>query len=140
MRAAAVLLLLLPQVAAADSVVAARTVRAQQIVGPDDVTMAAKDIPGALSNPAAAYGLEARTTLYAGRAVKAADLGLPAVVERNQTVPISFHAGGLVIQAEGRALARGGAGDVIRVLNLGSRTTVSGRITPDGQVVVGPNP
>jgi flagella basal body P-ring formation protein FlgA len=62
------------------------------------------------------------------------------VVERNQIVPISFLSGGLAIKAEGRALARGGVGDVIRVMNLQSRTTVSGQIAPDGQVLVGLTP
>ena len=97
-------------------------------------------IVGALTHPADALGLEARVTIYAGRPVRAGDLGLPAVVERNQIVPISFLSGGLAIKAEGRALARGGVGDVIRVMNLASRTTVSGRIAPDGQVVVGLTP
>ena len=44
---------------------------------------------------------------------------------------------GLRILTEGRALARGGVGDVIRVMNLSSRTTVSGRIAADGSVHVG---
>jgi flagella basal body P-ring formation protein FlgA len=68
--------------------------------------------------------------------VRAADLGPPALVDRNQIVALDFRAGGLSIRAEGRALARGGAGDVIRVMNLASRTTVSGRIRPDGVVDV----
>jgi flagella basal body P-ring formation protein FlgA len=132
-----IVLLLLPGAALAESVVAARTIRAQTVIGPDDLTLADTALPGALTQMAEALGLEARTTIYAGRPVRAADLGLPAVVERNQIVPISFIAGGLAIHAEGRALARGGVGDVIRVMNMESRTTVSGRVTADGRVMVG---
>jgi len=134
------LMLVLPGAAIAESVVAARTIRAQSVIGPDDLTMASTAFPGALTDQAEAFGLEARVTIYAGRPVRAGDLGLPAVVERNQIVPISFLSGGLTIQAEGRALTRGGVGEVIRVMNLSSRTTVTGRIAPDGQVIVGAAP
>ncbi|MEM9126779.1 MAG: flagella basal body P-ring formation protein FlgA, partial [Pseudomonadota bacterium] len=42
----------------------------------------------------------------------------------------------LSITTEGRALGRGAAGDRIRVMNLSSRTTVTGLIRPDGQIEV----
>jgi flagellar basal body P-ring formation protein FlgA len=53
---------------------------------------------------------------------------------------LRYAAGPLAITTEGRALARGGAGDVIRVLNLSSRNTVTGRVQPDGAVSVGTYP
>jgi flagella basal body P-ring formation protein FlgA len=43
----------------------------------------------------------------------------------------------LLIATEGRALARGGAGDYLRVLNLSSRNTITGRVDKSGAVVVG---
>ncbi|PZQ97609.1 MAG: flagella basal body P-ring formation protein FlgA [Cereibacter sphaeroides] len=131
------LLLLLPGTAMADSLVAARTIRAQAIVAPDDVTQAATDFPGALTRAEDALGLEARVTIYAGRPVRAGDLGPPAIIERNQIVAISFLSGGLAIRTEGRALARGGVGDEIRVMNLASRSTVTGTVAPDGRILVG---
>ncbi len=124
--------------AAADTVVATRTIRALSIIGPEDVALAPGSVAGALSDLSAALGQEARVTLYAGRPVRAADVALPAVVERNQIVALVFQAGPLSILAEGRALARAGVGDTIRVMNLASRSTVSGRVRPDGAVVVGP--
>ena len=133
-------LALLPAPALADSVVATRTIRAQTIITPQDVTMVDAAIPGALGAAEAAVGLEARIAIYAGRPVHAEDLGSAAIIARNQIVPIRFRAGALEILAEGRAMERGSVGDVIRVMNLGSRTTVNGRIEPDGQVQVGPNP
>jgi flagellar basal body P-ring formation protein FlgA len=39
--------------------------------------------------------------------------------------------------ADGRALGRAGIGDVVRVMNLGSRQTVSGLVLADGSIVVG---
>lgn len=133
-------LALIPLPAVADSLVATRTIRAMAVVEPDDLTLVEADIPGALQDAALIVGLEARVTLYAGRPIRPGDVGPPATVERNQIVPLSYRAGGLLILAEGRALSRGGAGDVIRVMNLASRTTVSGQIGADGQVQVGPNP
>lgn len=133
-----ILLLLLPAMAGAESLIATRTIRAQSILASTDMALVAADIPGALADPVAAAGLEARVTLYAGRPIRAGDLGPPAIIDRNQIVPLAYHAGPLAILTEGRALARGGVGDVIRVMNLTSRTTVTGRIGADGLVQVGP--
>ena len=131
--------LILPGMAMADSVVATRTIRAQSVVQADDVTLVAAAIPNALGNLTDAVGQEARVSIYAGRPILASDLGAPAVVDRNQIVPLAYQSGALAILTEGRALARGGVGDVIRVMNLASRSTVSGRISANGTVLVGPN-
>jgi flagellar basal body P-ring formation protein FlgA len=129
--------LLLAGPALAESVVATRTIRAQSVIGPEDLTTVAADLPGAISEPDHALGLEARVAIYAGKPVRLSDLGPVSLVERNQLVPLVYLSGGLAISTEGRALARGAAGDVIRIMNLGSRTTVSGRIGADGAVYVG---
>lgn len=123
--------------AAAETLVPTRTIRAQDIIAPEDLTVIARNTPGALSDPLEAIGLEARTTLYANRPIRPGDIGAPAVIDRNQIVPLNYVTGSLSILTEGRALARGGVGDVIRVMNLSSRTTVSGRIAADGSVHVG---
>jgi len=130
-------LLLLPGMATADSVVATRTIRAQNILGPDDVSLVAAAIPGAITATEDALGLEARVSIYAGRPIRPSDLGPAAVIDRNQIVPLVFSTGGLSILTEGRALDRGGIGDIIRIMNLGSRATVTGRISEDGRVHVG---
>ena len=134
-----ILVLILPTAAMADSVVATRTIKAQSVVQMGDVTLAERAIPNALDNVASAVGQEARISIYAGRPILAADLGPPAVVDRNQIVPLVYQSGALAILTEGRALARGGVGDMIRVMNLASRSTVSGRIAANGAVLVGPN-
>ena len=103
-----------------------------------DLTIVDADIHGALSDPQAVAGQEARQTIYPGRPILPDQIGPPAVVERNQIVGLAFIAGGLAITTEGRALARGGVGDVIRVLNLASRNTVQGQVMPDGTVRVSP--
>ena len=132
-----VLFLLLPSAALADSLVATRVIKAHETLVAEDVTLVAADIPGALTDPAQALGQEARIAIYPGRPVLAENIGPAAVVERNQIVSLSYSTGGLVIRTEGRALARGGAGEVIEVMNLASKTKITGRIGPDGGVTVG---
>lgn len=133
-----VLFLLFPFQAMADSLIATRTIRAQDVLAPEDVAMVAAEIPGAVTDPEAAIGLEARVTIFAGRPVLATDLGAAATVERNQIVPMLFQAGPLAILTEGRALARGGVGDIIRIMNTSSRVTVTGQIGQDGIVRISP--
>ena len=131
-------LLMWPGVVQADSLVATRMIPAQRVIVADDVTLVAADIPDALAATDAAVGLEARVTLYPGRAIKAADVGPPALVERNGAVALEYRAGALTIRTGGRALARATSGEVVRVMNLASHTTVTGRLGPDGVVRVGP--
>lgn len=129
---------LLATAAHADAIVTTRVIKAGTILQLQDLTIVEADIPGAVTDPQFVAGQEARLTLYPGRPIRADQLGPPAVVERNQIVGLAFIAGGLAITTEGRALARGGVGDVIRVLNLSSRNTVQGLVMPDGSVRVGP--
>jgi flagellar basal body P-ring formation protein FlgA len=122
--------------AGADSLVTTHTLRAQTVLTANDFTLVDAEIPGALTDPQAVIGLETKVTLYAGRPLTAANVGVAALIERNQTVALIFRAGGLSILTEGRALARGGPGDVIKIMNLSSRATVLGTVGFDGSVTV----
>lgn len=117
---------------AADTLIAARTIPAQAVIGPADIALRGETTPGALSDPVLAVGMEARVALYAGRPIRPGDLGPPAVVERNQLVTLIYEGNGLAISTEGRALGRAGPGDVIQVMNLSSRMTVTAQIAADG--------
>lgn len=134
----AMTLLCLPGAVAAEMVVAARTIRAQSLIGAQDVTVTQGEAPGAAADPAEVIGQEARVALYAGRPIRRGDVGAPALIERNQIVTLVFDSGGLRIVAEGRSLSRAGAGERVRVMNLTSRATVSGRIGEDGRIHVSP--
>lgn len=139
MRAALALALVLaaPPVTA-ETLIATRLIRAQEVIGPGDVTLAAGEVPGALTDPAAAVGREARIALYPGRPVMRGQTAAPALVERNQTVTVVYSRGGLTLTAEARALGRAAAGEPIRVMNLSSRMSVTGNVAPDGSVRVSP--
>jgi len=120
----------------AEYLIPLRTIRAKAIVNAEDLALKKGEIPGALSDPADVIGQEARVALYAGRPLRAGDIGPPAIIERNDLVTLIFRQGGLTIAAEGRSLGRGSAGEAVRVMNLSSRTTVTGRVAEDGSVEV----
>jgi flagella basal body P-ring formation protein FlgA len=132
----ALLLTLLAGPIAADTLIAARTIPARSIIGPEDILVRDIDALGALETPALAIGQEARVALYAGRPIRAADVGAPAVVERNQIITLIYRHGVIVISTEGRALDRAGPGDRIRVMNISSRTTVSAQVDATGTAFV----
>jgi len=136
MRTLAILLIMAMPMQA-ETLIAARTLRAGTAIGPADVILTTDAAPlGAATRPEDAIGQETRVTLYAGRPIPLASLGPPALVERNQRVTLVFQQGGLNIRLEGRALARGADGDEIRIMNLGSRSTVFGTVAGPGLVVV----
>jgi len=132
----AVFIVLMASPAIADTVVAARTIPARSIISIDDLLVRDLDTPGGLSVPEMAVGKEARVALYAGRPIRQADIGAPAVVERNMIIMLVYQNGGITISTEGRALDRAGPGDLIRVMNLASRATVTARIDATGNAVV----
>lgn len=120
----------------ADTLVAARTIRSQTVLSSADFVISTGDTLGSLTQISDIQGLEARVTLYAGRPVRPGDVGPAAVINRNQVVPLVFNANGLVITTEGRALDRAAPGEYVRIMNLSSRTTVSGRAMPNGTVLI----
>jgi flagellar basal body P-ring formation protein FlgA len=133
------LFLVLPMAATAESYVALRTIPAKTVLAAADMTSVDAEIAGAVSDPAAVLGLEARVTVFAGRPIIAADFVAPALINRNQVVPLIYAQGALVIVAEGRALDRAGLGETVRAMNLASRATVSGVVTETGAIRVGQN-
>lgn len=116
----------------ADTVVAARTIPANSTIRPEDLLVNNLSVPGGVEDPSDLIGMEARVALYAGRPIRSGDVGFPAVVERNQIIPLHYQRHGIAITTEGRALGRAGPGDVIRVMNVSSRSTVSAQIGADG--------
>ena len=135
---AACLLLIGSSVAGAESVTALVPIRPMTVISAEHLALSETGHPGAFSDPSTLVGLEARVTLYPGRPILLGDVGPPALVERNQIVTLVYARGALTITTDGRALDRGAAGEWVRVMNVGSRTTVRGRITRSGDVLVSP--
>lgn len=131
-----IILLATMSAASAETVVATRTIPALSVISADDVTINGEPTAEAISAAQNIIGMEARVALFAGRPIRPGDIGRPAIVERNQVIPLMFERNGLVISTDGRALGRAGSGDTIRVMNLGSRMTVSAIVGSDGAAYV----
>jgi flagella basal body P-ring formation protein FlgA len=81
-----------------------------------------------------AVGMQARKQLRAGQPLKTADFGKPDLVQRDQSVTLVYETAGLSLTIRGKAMETGAEGDVVNVLNLQSKRTVSGVVIARGQV------
>jgi flagella basal body P-ring formation protein FlgA len=68
--------------------------------------------------------------------LKIADLAKPDLVQRDQSVTLIYESTGLFLTIRGKALEGGTEGDVVSVMNLQSKRTVSGVVTGRGQVSI----
>jgi flagella basal body P-ring formation protein FlgA len=82
--------------------------------------------------------MQARRQLHAGQAIKTADLAKPDLVQRDQNVTLVYEAPGIHLTMRGKALENGTEGDVVSVMNLQSKRTISGTVTGRGQVTISP--
>lgn len=135
MRWLVIPLVLIAPPAFADTLVAARTLAAGTVIQDDDVIVQPSDDPGGASL-GEVLGMQTRAMIYEGRPIHPSRLIEPVLVARNQVVRLAYVTPLMRIEAEGRALEAGQAGQFIRVMNLSSRTTVSGRVEPDGTIIV----
>jgi flagellar basal body P-ring formation protein FlgA len=83
-----------------------------------------------------AVGMQMRRPLHAGQALKAADLAKPDLVQRDENVTLIYESTGLYLTVRGKAMSGGTEGDVVDVLNLQSKRTVSGVVIGRGQVAI----
>ncbi|MFN3274440.1 MAG: flagellar basal body P-ring formation chaperone FlgA [Paracoccus sp. (in: a-proteobacteria)] len=129
------LALLVPATGWGGTLAAARNLPAGTVITAADLRAVDSDRPG-LSDPSEAIGMQTRITIFEGRPLHPTMLQAPRLVTRNQLVRVRFQRGTLRIEADGRTLSDGAAGDLIRVMNLDSRSTVTARVMPDGSVSV----
>jgi flagella basal body P-ring formation protein FlgA len=85
-------------------------------------------------------GMQARRRMRAGQALRNMDLTRPDLVQRDQAVTLIYQAAGIYLTVRGKATEAGTEGDVVSVLNLQSKRTVSGVVVGRGQVSVSPAP
>ena len=121
----------------AQILVPTRPLRTNTIIAAEDLTFSALDVSGALTRPEDIVGMETRVSLYPGRAIFAGDVGPAALIERNEVVRMEYRQGALVIITDGRSLTRAAVGERVRVMNLDSRTIVTGVVRADKTVEVG---
>jgi flagella basal body P-ring formation protein FlgA len=116
--------------------VLARPLRHGQVIGPDDIawkdTRASAVDPNLALDPDAIFGKTPRTSLRAGEPLRRAELMAPVVVAKGDLVTMVLTAPQMMLTAQGRAAENGADGQVIKVENTRSKTTVEA-------IVIGPN-
>jgi flagella basal body P-ring formation protein FlgA len=113
-----------------EATVLARNVERNEILKSSDVMVERR--------PKAEVGMQARRQLRAGQAIKTADLVKPDLVQRDQNVILIYEAPGIYLTMRGKALEGGTEGDVVNVVNLQSKRTLSGTVTGRGQISITP--
>jgi flagellar basal body P-ring formation protein FlgA len=124
-----------------EAAVLARTIERNEIVKSSDVVLERRPKAEVGADAAArdrAVGMQARRQLRAGQAIRAADLAKPDLVQRDQNVTLIYDAPGIYLTMRGKALDNGTEGDVVNVMNLQSKRTLSGTVTGRGQVSITP--
>ena len=119
--------------------VLARDVETNEVLKSSDVTTERRpkaEVGGDAATRERAVGMQMRKRLRAGQALKKADLARPDLVQRDQTVTLIYESAGLYLTIRGKALEGGTEGDVVSVLNLQSKRTVSGVVIARGQVSI----
>ena len=119
----------------------ARNVERNEVLKSSDVVVERRPKAEVGADAAArdrAVGMQARRQLRAGQALKTADLAKPDLVQRDQNVTLIYEAAGLYLTMRGKALENGTEGDVVNVMNLQSKRTVSGVVIGRGQVSITP--
>ena len=122
-----------------ETAVVARAVDRNEVLKASDVVVERRP-KSEVGNDAAtrdrAVGLQTRRALRAGQAVRVADLAKPDLVVRDQAVTLIYEAAGIYLTIRGTAVESGTEGDVVTVMNLQSKRTVSGTVVGRGQVAV----
>lgn len=88
-------------------------------------------------DPDLAIGMAARVNLQAGRILQASDITKPELVQRNESVTLTYEVPGIALTVRGKALEGGAQGDVIAVLNEQSKRTLQGLVIGPGRVAIG---
>jgi len=122
-----------------EAAVLARGVERNEVIKSSDVVVERRpkaEVGGDVAARDRAVGMQARKQLRLGQALKVADLAKPDLVQRDQSVTLIYEAVGLYLTIRGKALEGGTEGDVVSVLNLQSKRTVSGVVVGRGQVSI----
>jgi flagellar basal body P-ring formation protein FlgA len=122
-----------------EAAVLARDLDRNEVIKSSDVVVERRpkaEISGDAATRDRAVGMQARRQLRAGQALKVTDLAKPDLVQRDQNVTLIYDSVGLYLTVRGKALDNGTEGDVVSVLNLQSKRTVSGTVIGRGQVSI----
>jgi flagella basal body P-ring formation protein FlgA len=122
-----------------EAAVLARGVERNEVLKSSDVIVERRpkaEVGNDVASRDRAVGMQARRQLRSGQALRIADLAKPDLVQRDQAVTLVYESAGLYLTIRGKAIEGGTEGDVVNVINLQSKRTVSGVVIGRGQVSV----
>jgi flagella basal body P-ring formation protein FlgA len=123
----------------ADYVISARPLRANQIIGPDDLATRRGDLAAlsddVLTDASRAVGQHTRHALAQGRPLQTGMLRVPAAVQRGNDVTIVGSGAGFQISNTGRAMNSAAPGETVRV-RLPNNQVVTGTAQTNGTVAI----
>ena len=120
----------------------ARSLAAGEVVQPADLTYAKVPAFQAPQDPprdaADIIGKAARRPLRSGTAVAALDVTAAQVIKRDDMIDVAFHAEGMTLTLQGKALSGAAMGESLNVMNLTSKKVIQAVAVGPDQAVVGP--
>jgi flagella basal body P-ring formation protein FlgA len=122
-----------------EAAILTRTVERGEILKSSDVITerrAKAEVGSDLAARTQSVGMQARRQLRVAQPLRAADLAKPDLVQRDENVTLIYESAGLYLTIRGKAIEGGTEGDVVNVLNLQSKRTVSGVVIGRGQVAI----
>ncbi|MEO6338475.1 MAG: flagellar basal body P-ring formation chaperone FlgA [Caulobacteraceae bacterium] len=118
----------------------ARNIMSGEMVSASDLTwsdsaVAPADAP---SDADRVIGMVARRPLRLGTGVGSHDVTAAKVVHRDDTISVSYQAGGITLVLQAKAMGDAAVGESLQVLNIQSKKTIEAVASGPGQALVGP--
>ncbi|MBK1697720.1 flagellar basal body P-ring formation chaperone FlgA [Rhodovibrio salinarum] len=117
-----------------------RRIGRDEVIGQRDIAWVTRPVDAITANhirdARKLVGMSARRSIRPERPVRETDVTAPVIVPRNSLVTLMLQTEQMRLTAQGRALQDGAKGEVVRVVNTKSNTTVSGVVVADGTVAV----
>lgn len=117
-----------------------RPIARDSIIGAGDVEflrVRAGSLPaGAVTEVDDLIGMAAKRPLRSGDPVRTRDVDRPSLVAKGQLVTMVFETPFMTLTAQGKALESGAMGDVVRLQNTRSNTTILGTVTQARTVAI----
>jgi len=120
----------------------ARNLAAGEVIQPADLTYAKVPVfqapQDAPRDAAEIIGKAARRPLRSGTVVAALDVTVAQVIKRDDMIDVAFHAEGMTLTLQGKALGGAAIGETLNVMNLNSKKVIQAVAVGPDQAVVGP--
>jgi flagella basal body P-ring formation protein FlgA len=123
-----------------EATVTARPIGAGEVLKASDLTTARRPksefAANVVTDAAQAVGRTSRRPLRPGQVIRVAELVKAEVVQRNESVAITYEVPGIMLTLRGQALEAGAQGDVINVINVQSKKNIRATVAGPGHVTV----